>query len=185
MRRDLRSSAVNDQVAPWGYTRVMMNNRILTICAAVSAVVAAEAAGTLLASAQSYPPQGGVYSPTPQPYPPYPTDYRAAPPRPLDYDVLEDDEGPRGLSPPGASPSPYDPRYSRRPVYPDDRPIASPDDPRYGHAPGMAPVYSGPVMSPYDPRYGRPAGAPPTNYSGPVMSPDDPRYGRPMPPPGG
>ncbi len=162
-----------------------MNNRILTICAAVSAVLAAEAVGTSLASAQSYPPQGGVYSPTPQPYPPYPTDYRAAPPRPLDYDVLEDDEGPRGLSPPGAVPSPNDPRYSRRPVYPDERPIASPDDPRYGHAPGMPPVYSGPVMSPDDPRYGRPAGAPPTNYSGPVMSPDDPRYGRPMPPPGG
>jgi lipoprotein-anchoring transpeptidase ErfK/SrfK len=163
----------------------MMNNRILTICAAASAVLAAEAVGTSLASAQSYPPQGGVYSPAPQPYPPYPTDYRAAPPRPMDYDVLEDDEGPRGLSPPGAVPAPNDPRYGRRPVYPDERPIASPDDPRYGHAPGMPPAYSGPVMSPDDPRYGRPAGAPPTNYSGPVMSPDDPRYGRPMPPPGG
>jgi lipoprotein-anchoring transpeptidase ErfK/SrfK len=162
----------------------MMNNRILTICAAVSTALAAEAVGSSLASAQSYPPQGGVYSPTPQPYPPYPTDYRAAPPRPMDYDVLEDDEGPRGLSPPGAVSSPNDPRYSRRPVYPDERPITSPDDPRYGRAPGMAPAYSGPVMSPDDPRYGRPAGAPPTNYSGPVMSPDDPRYGRPMPPPG-
>jgi lipoprotein-anchoring transpeptidase ErfK/SrfK len=163
----------------------MMNNRILTICAAVSAVLTAQAVGDSIASAQSYPSPGGVYSPTPQPYPPYPTDYRAASPRPMDYDVLEDDEGPRGLSPPGAVPSPNDPRYSRRPVYPDDQPIASPDDPRYGRAPGMAPAYSGPVMSPDDPRYGRPAGAPPTNYSGPVMSPDDPRYGRPMPPPGG
>jgi lipoprotein-anchoring transpeptidase ErfK/SrfK len=158
----------------------MMSNRILTICAAVSAVLAAETVGTSLASAQGYP-QGGVYSPSPQPYPPYPTDYRA---RPQDFDSLEDDEGPRGLPPPGAVPPPNDPRYARRPVYPDDRPITSPDDPRYGHAPGMAPSYSGPVMSPDDPRYGRPAGPPPTNYSGPVMSPDDPRYGRPMPPPG-
>jgi lipoprotein-anchoring transpeptidase ErfK/SrfK len=161
----------------------MMTNRILTICAAVSAVWAAEAVGTSLASAQGYPPQGGVYSPAPQPYPPYPTDYRAAPPRPMDFDVLEDDEGPNGLPPPGAA-SPNDPRYGRRPVYTDDRPITSPDDPRYGRPPGVTPNYSGPVMSPDDPRYGRPAGAPPpTNYSGPVMSPDDPRYGRPMPPP--
>jgi len=161
-----------------------MTNRILTIFAAVSAVLAAEAVGTSPAPAQGYPPPGGVYSPTPQPYPPYPYDYRAAPPRPMDYDVLEDDEGPRGLSPPGAVPSPNDPRYVRRPVYPDERPIASPDDPRYGRPYGMPPSYSGPVMSPDDPRYGRPAGPPPTNYSGPVMSPDDPRYGRPMPPGG-
>jgi lipoprotein-anchoring transpeptidase ErfK/SrfK len=160
----------------------MMTNRILTICAAVFAVLAAEAAGSSLASAQGYPPQGGVYSPTPQPYPPYPTDYRAAPPRPMDFDVLEDDDGPNGLPPPGPA-SPNDRRYGHRPVYSDDRPIMSPDDPRYGRPPGVTPNYSGPVMSPDDPRYGRPAGPPPTNYSGPVMSPDDPRYGRPMPPP--
>src|SRR5436190_23938309 len=48
-----------------GYTRVMMTKRILTICAAVSTVVAAGAAGTPLASAQQgYPvPPGAVYSP--------------------------------------------------------------------------------------------------------------------------
>jgi lipoprotein-anchoring transpeptidase ErfK/SrfK len=156
----------------------MMTNRILTICAAVSAVLAAVAAGTSLASAQGYPPPGSVYSPSPQPYP---GNYRAA--RPMEYDVLEDDDGPGGpgstaLPPPG----PSDPRYGRRPVYSDQGPILSPDDPRYGR-----PAYPdrGPVMSPDDPRYGRPAGPPPT-YSdrGPVMSPDDPRYGRPMPPPG-
>jgi lipoprotein-anchoring transpeptidase ErfK/SrfK len=185
MRRDLRSSAVNDPLSPWGYTRAMMTKRILTICAAVSAVLAAEAAGTSLASAQGYPPPGTVYSPSPQPYPPYPADYRAAP-RPQDFDSLDDEEGPNGpgstaLPPPGAVPSPNDPRYGRRPVYSDDRPIASPDDPRYGHPPGMAPAYSGPVMSPDDPRYGRPM-PPPGGYSGPVMSPDDPRYGQPMQP---
>jgi len=155
-----------------------MSNRILTICAAVSAVLVAEAVGTSLASAQTYPPSGPVYSQAPQPYPPgYPADYRA-PPRPMEYDVL-DDEGPNGLPPPGAAPPPG----SRRPVYPDQGPIMSPDDPRYGRPSGL---YSdrGPVMSPDDPRYGRPM-PPPGGYSGPVMSPDDPRYGRPMPPPGG
>src|SRR5277367_2721786 len=163
----------------------MMTNRILTICAAASAVLAVEAVGTSLASAQGYPPPGTVYSP----YPPsrYPTDYRGAG-RPQEYDVLEDDDGPNGgpgstaLPPPGPVVSPNDPRYSGRPVYPDQgRPIQSPDDPRYGRPPG---VYSdrGPVMSPDDPRYGRPA-PPPGGYSGPVMSPDDPRYGRTDAPP--
>jgi lipoprotein-anchoring transpeptidase ErfK/SrfK len=164
-----------------------MTNRTLTICAAVSAVLAVEAMGTPLASAQGYPPPGTVYSPSPQPYPPYPGDYRAAP-RPADFDVLDDDDGPNGpgstaLPPPG----PNAPRYGR-PVYSDQGPILSPDDPRYGRPAGPPPNYSdrGPVMSPDDPRYGRPAGPPPT-YSdrGPVMSPDDPRYGRPAPPPGG
>jgi lipoprotein-anchoring transpeptidase ErfK/SrfK len=161
----------------------MMSNRILTICAAVSAVLVAEAVGTSLASAQSYPPPGPVYSPAPQPYPPgYPADYRA-PPHPMDFDVLDDDEGPNGLPPPGAVP----PNGSRRPVYSDQGPIMSPDDPRYGRPAGMPPVYSdrGPVMSPDDPRYGRPAGPPTYSDRGPVMSPDDPRYGRPMPPSGG
>jgi lipoprotein-anchoring transpeptidase ErfK/SrfK len=163
----------------------MMTNRILTICAAVSAALAVEAVGTSQASAQGYPPPGTVYSP----YPPsrYPTDYRGAP-RPQEYDVLDDDDGPNGgpgstaLPPPGPVLSPNDPRYSGRPVYPDQgRPIQSPDDPRYGRPPG---IYSdrGPVMSPDDPRYGRPA-PPPGGYSGPVMSPDDPRYGRTDPPP--
>ena len=160
-----------------------MTNRILTICAAFSAALAVGAVGTSLASAQGYPPSGSVYSPAPQPYPSgSPADYRRAPPRPADFDTLEDDEGPNGpgstaLSPPG----PADPRYGRRPVYPDQGPILSPDDPRYGHPPGL---YSerGPVMSPDDPRYGRPA-PPPGGYSGPVMSPDDPRYGRTDPPP--
>src|SRR5580698_6606061 len=163
----------------------MMTNRILTICAAVSAALAAEAVGSSPASAQGYPPPGAVYSP----YPParYPTDYRGAP-RPQQYDVLEDDDGPNGgpgstaLPPPGPVLSPNDPRYSGRPVYPDQgRPIMSPDDPRYGRPQGL---YSdrGPVMSPDDPRYGRPA-PPPGGYSGPVMSPDDPRYGRTDPPP--
>jgi lipoprotein-anchoring transpeptidase ErfK/SrfK len=162
----------------------MMTNRILTICAAVSAVLATEAVGTSLASAQSYPvPPGTIYSPSPERYPPgHPADYRA-PPRPMDFDVLEDDEGPNGLSPPGPPPSPNDPRYGR-PVYSDRGPILSPDDPRYGRPPGPPPTYSdrGPVMSPDDPRYGRPM-PPPGGYSGPVMSPDDPRYGRPAGPP--
>jgi len=131
--------------------------------------VAAGAAATSLAQAQSYPvPPGAVYSP----YPPSgPSNYRRGAP---DFDALdEDDQGP-ALPPPG--------------------PVMSPDDPRYGRPTGAPPAYSdrgvptGPVMSPDDPRYGRPMGAPPV-YSdrgvptGPVMSPDDPRYGRPAGPP--
>src|SRR6202163_3197931 len=176
MRRYLRPSAVNDPVSAWGYTRAMMTKRILTICAVVSAALAAGVAGTSLASAQSYPiPPGAVYSP----YPPggYSTDYRA--PRPMDFDVLEDDDGPNrqsstALPPPG--------------------PVLSPDDPRYGRPMIAPPVYSdrtvptGPILSPDDPRYGRPAGAPPvysdrTVPTGPILSPDDPRYGRRDPPP--
>jgi lipoprotein-anchoring transpeptidase ErfK/SrfK len=143
----------------------MMIRHILTVCA----VVAAGAAATSLAQAQSYPvPPGAVYSPYPPSGPP---NYRRGAP---DFDALdEDDQGP-ALPPPG--------------------PVMSPDDPRYGRPTGAPPAYSdrgvptGPVMSPDDPRYGRPMGAPPA-YSdrgaptGPVMSPDDPRYGRPAGPP--
>ena len=165
MRRYLRPSAVNRPVSAWGYTRVMMTKRILTICAAVSAALAAEAAGTPPASAQQgYPvPPGAVYAPRPPAS--YPTDYRA--PRPMDFD--DEDEGPNGLAP-GALPPPG--------------PILSPDDPRYGRPIGAPPVYSerGPILSPDDPRYGRPVGAPPAP-SGPILSPDDPRYGRRDPPP--
>jgi lipoprotein-anchoring transpeptidase ErfK/SrfK len=165
-----------------------MTYRILTIFAAVSAALAAGAAGTSPASAQGYPvPPGAIYSPAPPTG--YPVDRRA--PRPMEFDVLDDDEGPYGpgsaaLPPPGPVLSPDDPRYGRPigapPVYTDRGPIMSPDDPRYGRPAGAPPVNSGPVMSPDDPRYGRPAGAPPV-YSGPVMSPDDPRYGRRDPPP--
>jgi lipoprotein-anchoring transpeptidase ErfK/SrfK len=180
----------------------MMSKRILTICAAL----AAGAAGTSFALAQSYPvAPGPAYSTAPQPYPPggYPADYRRAP----DFDALDDDESPNApsstaLSPPGPVLSPDDPRYGRPagapPVYSDRAmptgPILSPDDPRYGRPAGAPPVYSdramptGPILSPDDPRYGRPAGAPPL-YSdravptGPILSPDDPRYGRPDGPP--
>ena len=81
-----------------------MTNRILTICAAVSAALAAEAVGSSPASAQGYPPPGAVYSP----YPParYPTDYRGAP-RPQQYDVLEDDDGPNGGPGSTALPPPW------------------------------------------------------------------------------
>jgi lipoprotein-anchoring transpeptidase ErfK/SrfK len=196
MRRYLQPSAVNDPLSAWGYTRAMMTKQILTICAAVSATLAAAVAGTSLASAQGYPPPGAVYSPSSQAHPPggYPADYRAA--RPMDFDVLDDDDGP--LPPPGPVLSPDDPRYGRPviapPVYSDRGPVLSPDDPRYGRPAGAPPVYSdravptGPILSPDDPRYGRPAGAPPV-YSdravptGPILSPDDPRYGRRDPPP--
>ena len=169
-----------------------MTTRNLTICATVSVALAVTVAGTSLVLAQGYP----VYPSSPQAYPPgsYPTDYRA--PRPMDFDVLEDDDGPNGpgstaLPPPGPVVSPNDPRYGR-PVYSDrgpapppgaySGPVMSPDDPRYGRPAGAPPAYSGPVMSPDDPRYGRPA-SPPGGYSGPIMSPDDPRYGRTGPPP--
>ena len=138
-----------------------MTNRILTICAAISAAVAAEAAGTSLASAQSYPvAPGTVYSPSPPPG--YPGDYRR--PRPADFEALDDDDGPNGpgssrLSPPGAMPSPNDPRYGR-PVYSDrGGPIQSPDDPRYGRpADPPAVIYATPGGAPPPQAYPPPAG---------------------------
>src|SRR5579872_2299952 len=173
MRRYLPSSGVNDPVSAWGYTRAMMSKRILTICAAVSAAWVAVAVGTSLASAQGYPlaPDPG-YSPAPTPYPRggYPADSRG--PRPMEFDVLDDEDGP-GPGPQGSM------------ALPPPGPVLSPDDPRYGRPMAAPPVYSNrPVLSPDDPRYGRPAGAPPV-YSdrGPILSPDDPRYGRKDPPP--
>ena len=132
-----------------------MNNRILTICAAIAAGMA----GTSLAHAQQgYPAPGQVYSTAPGPYVPggYATDERRGPGEP-DFDALDDDDAPNGqnaaaLPPPG--------------------PVMSPSDPRYGR-PAGAPVYSdrgapmptGPVLSPDDPRYGRPAGPPAVIYA--------------------
>jgi lipoprotein-anchoring transpeptidase ErfK/SrfK len=155
MCRYLPSSAVNRPVGLGVYTKAMMNNRILTICAAIAAGMA----GTSLAQAQQgYPaPPGQVYSTTPGPYVQggYATDERRGPGEP-DFDALDDDEAPNGqnaaaLPPPG--------------------PVMSPSDPRYGR-PAAAPVYSdrgapmptGPILSPDDPRYGRPAGPPPVIY---------------------
>jgi lipoprotein-anchoring transpeptidase ErfK/SrfK len=175
----------------------MMITRILMVSAAVAAV----AAGTSFAHAQSYPTSpGAVYSPYP------PSDYRRAPGVP-DYDSVDDEDAPiaqssTALPPPGPVLSPDDPRYGRpagaAPVYSDRAaptgPILSPDDPRYGRPDGAPAVYSnraaptGPILSPDDPRYGRPDGAPAV-YSnraaptGPILSPDDPRYGRPDGPP--
>src|SRR5258705_4307262 len=190
MCRYLPSSAVNRPVGLGVYTKAMMNNRILTICAAIAAGLA----GTSLTHAQQgYPAQGQgyqgqVYSTAPGPYVPggYATDERRRPGEP-DFDALDDDdEAPNGqnaaaLPPPGPVLSPSDPRYGRpagAPVYSDrgapapTGPILSPDDPRYGR-PAGAPVYSdrgaptptGPVLSPDDPRYGRPAGPPPVIYA--------------------
>jgi lipoprotein-anchoring transpeptidase ErfK/SrfK len=134
----------------------MMNNRILTICAAIAAGMA----GASLAHAQQgYPTSPGpVYSATPGPYVPggYAPEERRGPAP--DFDALdEDDEMPNAqastaLPPPG--------------------PVLSPNDPRYGR-PAGAPVYSdrgvpmptGPILSPDDPRYGRPAGPPPVIYA--------------------
>jgi lipoprotein-anchoring transpeptidase ErfK/SrfK len=161
----------------------MMNTRILTICAALPAAVAASS----LALAQGYPvPPAPVYSTAPQPYPPgYPTDYRGRSRAP-DFDSLDDDDafdaqGSTALLPPGPILSPNDPRYGRpegagRPVYSErgvpTGPILSPDDPRYGRPDTARPIYSdrgaptGPVLSPNDPRYGRPDIPPPVVYSG-------------------
>jgi lipoprotein-anchoring transpeptidase ErfK/SrfK len=119
----------------------MMIKRILTMCAALTAVLAAGSAGTSLALAQGYQaPPGSGYSAAPQPYPPggYPPDYRRGPPGPPDFDALEDDEAPEApgsaaLSPPGPPPV-----YSNRSV--PQGPILSPDDPRYGRLDGPPPV---------------------------------------------
>ncbi|MDE5456599.1 L,D-transpeptidase family protein [Bradyrhizobium sp. CSA112] len=149
----------------------MMNNRILTICAAIAAGMA----GTSLAHAQQgYPAQGQVYqgqvySTAPGPYVQggYAADERRGPGEP-DFDALEDDDAPNGqnsaaLPPPG--------------------PVLSPNDPRYGR-PAGAPVYSdrgapmptGPILSPDDPRYGRPAGPPPVIYADRPPGSQQPAY---------
>jgi lipoprotein-anchoring transpeptidase ErfK/SrfK len=151
MRRDLRSSPVNDPVGPGVYTRAMMIKHMLTVCTVVTAVMAGASLGH---AQQGYPlPPGAVYSPAPQPYPPggYPADYRRGPGAP-DFDALEDDDAAQNsaaLPPPG--------------------PVLSPDDPRYGRPLGAPPVYSaaptGPILSPDDPRYARPAGPPSVIYA--------------------
>ena len=92
-----------------------MNNRILTICAAIAAGMA----GTSLAHAQQgYPAQGQVYSPAPGPYVQggYAVDERRRPGEP-DFDALDDDDdAPNGQNsaalPPddGTSSSPPAPR---------------------------------------------------------------------------
>jgi lipoprotein-anchoring transpeptidase ErfK/SrfK len=156
MCRYLPSSAVNRPVGLGVYTKAMMNNRILTICAAIAAGMA----GTSLAHAQQgYPaPPGQVYSTAPGPYVPggYATDERRRPGEP-DFDALDDDDdAPNGQNA-AALPTPG--------------PVMSPSDPRYGR-PAAGPVYSdrgapmptGPILSPDDPRYGRPAGPPPVIY---------------------
>jgi lipoprotein-anchoring transpeptidase ErfK/SrfK len=160
----------------------MMNNRILTICAAIAAAMA----GTSLAHAQGYPSaqgqvyQGQSYSTAPGQYVPggYAAQERRSPGAP-DFDALDDDdEAPNAqssaaLPPPGPVLSPSDPRYGRpagAPVYSDRAapaptgPILSPDDPRYGR-PATAAAPTGPILSPDDPRYGRPAGPPPVIYA--------------------
>jgi lipoprotein-anchoring transpeptidase ErfK/SrfK len=186
MCRYLPASAVNRPVALGVYTKAMMNNRILTICAAIAAGMA----GTSLAHAQQgYGTPGQVYVDQPYSAAPgrnvqggnvqggYASQERRGPGEP-DFDGLDDDDAPNAaaLPPPG--------------------PVMSPSDPRYGR-PAGAPVYSdrgapaptGPILSPDDPRYGRPAGAPvysdrgaPTP-TGPILSPDDPRYAHAANPP--
>src|SRR4051794_23599518 len=143
---------VNDPVSACDYTRAMMIKPVLTILA--TAVIGA--AGTSLASAQTYPQApGATYSRDPN-YPPggYPADYRDLRAAPPEFDALEDDQEPTAqgsiaLSPPG--------------------PILSPDDPRYARPAGAPPVYSavpqGPILSPNDPRYGRPDGPPQVIYA--------------------
>jgi lipoprotein-anchoring transpeptidase ErfK/SrfK len=168
MRRYLPSSAINRPVGLGVYTKAMMNNRILTICAAIAAAMA----GTSFAHAQQGYPAGQTYSTAPGPYVQggYTVDNRR--PGEPDFDALDDDDTPNSAALPS----------------PGLGPVLSPSDPRYGR-PAPAPVYSdrggpvptGPILSPDDPRYGRPATA--AAPTGPVMSPDDPRYGRPAGPP--
>ncbi|MDB5653439.1 MAG: ErfK/YbiS/YcfS/YnhG [Tardiphaga sp.] len=133
-----------------------MIKHVLTIFA----TVAVTTAGASVAMAQSYSTPSSGYSIAPDPsYPPggYPADARGRADAMPDFDALDDDDttAPRGRS---------------TVALPTPGPVMSPDDPRYGRAPG-APVYSdraapqGPVMSPDDPRYGRPMGPPPVIYS--------------------
>ena len=107
MRRDLPSSAVNRPVGLGVYTKAMMNNRILTIFAAVAAGMAGASVahaqqGYPSTSQQIYPTAPGAYVPGG-----YVVDERRGPGAP-DFDALEDDEEPNAqsstaLPPPGAS----------------------------------------------------------------------------------
>ncbi|MDB5619218.1 MAG: ErfK/YbiS/YcfS/YnhG [Tardiphaga sp.] len=138
-----------------------MIKQVLTIFA----TVAVTASGVSLAAGQSYSTPSSGYSIPPDPaYPPggYPAESRSRAMDAMpDFDALDEDDAqaPRGRS---------------AVALPTPGPIMSPDDPRYGRAPAVAPgpVYSdrapapqGPVMSPDDPRYGRPMGPPPVIYS--------------------
>ena len=198
MCRYLPSSAVNRPVGLGVYTKAMMNNRILTIYAAIAAGVA----GTSLAHAQQgYPAQGQVYqgqgyqgqvySTAPGQYVQggYATDERRRPGEP-DFDALDDDDdAPNGqnsaaLPPPGPVMSPSDPRYGR----PATAPFTWRSDPthlsrRSRYRPAAvysdrgAPMPTGPILSPDDPRYGRPAGPPPVIYADrPPGSQQQPAY---------
>ena len=189
MCRYLPSSAVNRPVGLGVYTKAMMNNRILTICAAIAAGMA----GTSLTHAQQgYPAAPGQsYSTAPGPYVPggYATDERRGPGEP-DFDAQDDDEAPNGQnSAPGSYvQGGYATDERRRPGEPDFDALDDDDEAPNGQNSAALPT-PGPVMSPSDPRYGRPAAGP--VYSdrgapmptGPVLSPDDPRYGRPAGPP--
>src|ERR1700712_2968239 len=61
------------------YTRAMMIKRILTICAAVTAALAAGSAATSLALAQGYQVPPGYSASQASPPGGYPADYRRAP----------------------------------------------------------------------------------------------------------
>jgi lipoprotein-anchoring transpeptidase ErfK/SrfK len=121
----------------------MMMTRLLTICAVVTAGMAA---ASFAQAQQLYPPPPGtIYAPVPAPYPyppAYPGDYRKRGPGAPDFDALDEDEPNMAALPPPGPPLP-------------SGPILSPDDPRYARA-----VPNGAIMSPDDPRYGRPAGPP-------------------------
>src|SRR5438876_724843 len=166
MCRYLPSSAVNRPVGLGVYTKAMMNNRILTICAAMAAGLA----GTSLAHAQQgYPAQGQVYSTAPGPYVPggYATDERRGPGEP-DFDALDDDDAPNGqnaaaLPPTGPVLSPDDPRYGRPagppPVIYADRPPGSQQQPTYSDR-GDSRIPGAGIVYPNDDRAGlRPPGA--------------------------
>ena len=134
-----------------------MNNRILTICAAIAAGMAG---ASLALAQQGYPASPGpAYSAAPGLYLPggYARDGRRGPGAP-EFDALDDDDDDA-------------PNAQSSTALPPPGPVLSPNDPRYGR-PAGAPVYSdrgapmptGPILSPDDPRYGRPAGPPPVIY---------------------
>src|SRR4029079_10742817 len=123
-------SAVNRPVGLGVCTKAMMDNRILTICAAVAAGLA----GTSLAHAHAgrpAPGQGQVYVDQP---------YSTAPGRAAQGGYVQGG---------------YVAQERRGPGEPDFDGLDDHDAP---NAAALPPP--GPVMSPSDPRYGRPAGAP-------------------------
>ena len=158
MRRYLPSTAVNGPVGLGDYTRAMMINRILTICAAA----ALGAAGTSLAHAQQgYPvPPGSVYSAAPVPIRKAAMSSTTVACRTTAACRIST----RWTMTTCAERAEFGRAAAARSGAVAQRSPLWPPDGRAGPVYSERPMPTGPILSPDDPRYGRPAGPPPVIY---------------------